>query len=227
MIIHIPTCGRAEMLHRHVQKLNGATAVFIWINNCDPEPYLQLNWPKWVHLFDETHTKGDPRLCHNVVIREIVKYLYDDVPALILEDDVEPCDDFIDAFKQKVALCEQYSDEFTLSPIWIPEKKCHYTPAYEREIHDKKGLQLSTQRYVDGNWYMTARAIRIAKHALKDGVPVLRSSSGIGPALSKAFFEKSIPMYVCRPSLVGHGDHDSLQFPEGRKKVPLIAKIGV
>lgn len=63
------------------------------------------------------------------------------------------------------------------------------------------------------------------KRALKNDVPVLKSSSGIGKAVSMAFYRNGIDMYCTIPTMIGHGEHESIQFKEGRKKVPLIAKI--
>ena len=56
-------------------------------------------------------------------------------------------------------------------------------------------------------------------------VPVLKSSSGIGKFLSQKMYEAKFNMYGISPSLIGHGDHESIQFGERRKQVPLIAKI--
>ena len=63
------------------------------------------------------------------------------------------------------------------------------------------------------------------KDWLKHEVPVLKSSSGIGRFLSQKMYGAKFNMYGISPSLVGHGDHESIQFGEARKKVPLIAKI--
>jgi hypothetical protein len=164
-----------------------------------------------------------------------------DIPdndILVLEDDVVLCDDFLGKLDDHIELIDYYQamegpssrsgKPFALTPIYIPEKKCNYTPVKSEELYDIRGHKVFTQKYVDGIFYMTKSLHREVKDwfaQYNGNIPVLESSSGIGRFLSQKMYGAKFNMYGISPSLIGHGDHESIQFGEARKKVPLIAKI--
>ena len=220
MIAVIPTSSRAEMCLSVAKNLSKFEKVLVLVNNCEITPYYILQWPDNVILFNQTHIKGEPKKSHNTVIK---KYLLNPTikDTLFIEDDVtfsDKFDSFFDIFSNLKAIY----GAFSFSPIYIPEKKCRYTTA------DEKGLtkNLFTQVYIDGNFAIPVKVLKEFRElANNESFPVLKSNSGISPVLSKYMAAKKYPMICHVPSLLGHGDHDSIQFPEGRKKVPLIAKI--
>lgn len=236
MIILIPTCNRAEMAWNLCQQLKKAEKIVLCVNNCSVFPYYKYKWNDNVHI-QYFEFKGDPKTCHNQTFRRMIDIPNSDI--LVLEDDVVLCDNFLAKMKhfiyeigqQEIStlgipklnnLIERY---FAFTPIYIPEKKCNYTPVKSEQLFESVGYKVFTQKYVDGIFFMTKGLHREVKDWLKHEVPVLNSSSGIGRFLSQKMFGAKFNMYGISPSLVGHGDHESLQFPEGRKKVPLIAKI--
>ena len=235
MIILVPTCNRAEMAWNLCNQLKKAEKIVLCVNNCSVFPYYKYKWNDNVHI-QYFEFKGDPKLCHNLTFRAMIDIPDNDI--LVLEDDVTLCDDFLGKLKHFVRELEwlQYKPSnnvattdrpkpFAFTPIYIPEKKCNYTPVVSEDIFEEFGHKVFTQKYVDGIFYMSKGLHHEVKDWLKHEVPVLKSSSGIGRFLSKKMFGAKFNMYGISPSLVGHGDHGSLQFPEGRKKVPLIAKI--
>ena len=236
MIILIPTCDRAEMAWNLCQQLKKTERIVLCVNNCSVFPYYKYKWNDNVHI-QYFEFKGDPKVCHNQTFRRMIDIPDNDV--LVLEDDVVLCDDFLDKmnhFLHRIAYeqcidsefnikASNFTKPFAFTPIYIPEKKCNYTPVKSEQCFESVGYKVFTQKYVDGIFYMSKGLHREVKDWLKYEVPVLNSSSGIGRFLSQKMFGAKFNMYGISPSLVGHGDHESLQFPEGRKKIPLIAKI--
>lgn len=220
MIAVIPTSSRAEMCLSVAKNLSKFEKVLVLVNNCEITPYYILQWPDNVVIFNWTHIKGEPKKCHNTVIK---KYLSNPTikDTLFIEDDVtfsDKFDRFFDIFSNLKAIY----GAFSFSPIYIPEKKCRYTTAEEKHLTNN----LFTQVYIDGNFSIPVKVLKEFRElANTESFPVLKSNSGISPVLSKYMAAKKYPMICHDPSLLGHGDHDSIQFPEGRKKVPLIAKI--
>jgi hypothetical protein len=148
--------------------------------------------------------------------------------VLFLEDDLLIGNDFHEKFTRNFRYLKSFYNDFSISPIWIPSKKCHYTPEPLAEIIlTNNGIENHLQRYVDGNFAVTSNVLSGYKMLIKEkDFPVLKSNSGIGPVLSQYMYEHGYPMMVTKPSLVGHGTHHSLQFGIRRKMVPLIATIG-
>jgi hypothetical protein len=236
MIILIPTCNRAEMAWNLCNQLKKAEKIVLCVNNCSVFPYYNYKWNDNIHI-QYFEFKGDPKMCHNKTFRRMFDIPDNDI--LVLEDDVVLCDDFLYKFNHFVREIEwkQYElingyptidspKPFAFTPIYIPEKKCNYTPVFSETIFDDIGYKVFTQKYVDGIFYMS----KGLHHEVKDWfiheeVPVLKSSSGIGRFLSKRMYGAKFNMYGISPSLIGHGDHESIQFGEARKRVPLIAKI--
>jgi GR25 family glycosyltransferase involved in LPS biosynthesis len=161
-----------------------------------------------------------------------------DNDILVLEDDVVLCEDFLGKLNHFISLIEYRQIEkgislhesvqrpFAFTPIYIHEKKCNYTEAVSEHFFEHIGYNIFTQKYVDGIFYMSKEL----HHQVKDWftheeVPVLKSSSGIGKFLSQKMYGAKFNMYGISPSLIGHGDHESIQFGEKRKQFPLIAKI--
>lgn len=232
MIILVPTCNRAEMAWNLCNQLKKAEKIVLCVNNCSVFPYYKYKWNDNVHI-QYFEFKGDPKLCHNLTFRRMIDIPDNDI--LVLEDDVTLCDDFLVKFNYFVKNIKYYDfmndvgsiieKPFAFTPIYIPEKKCNYTPVKSKDVFEDIGYKVFTQKYVDGIFYMSKGLHHEVKDWLKYEVPVLKSSSGIGRFLSQKMFGAKFNMYGISPSLVGHGDHESLQFPKGRKEVPLIAKI--
>ena len=221
MLILMPTCNRAEMALENTQKLKDAERVILCVNNCDIKQYRMFRWPKNVFIQDMTFIKGDPKECHNKTFRMMIQ-IKANLNILVLEDDCTPCDNFVNDFYSKIRLIPD--KDFTLSPIYIPEKKCHYTDAEENE-YEYGDHKFITQKYVDGNFYFTKGIHEDMKTWLLGAIPVKTSTSGIGPFLSRKIHAEGIKMYRTEQTMVEHGDHESLQFGDRRKKVPLIAKF--
>lgn len=230
MIIFIPSCNRAEMAWNLCNQLKKAERIVLCVNNCSVFPYYKYKWNDNVHI-QYFEFKGDPKLCHNLTFQRMLQIPDNDI--LVLEDDVVLCDDFLgklNHFVKNIYSGNSYNNPFNkpfaFTPIYIPEKKCNYTPVKSEYCFDSVGYEVFTQKYVDGIFYMSKEL----HHEVKDWftheeVPVLKSSSGIGKFLSKKMYGAKFNMYGISPSLIGHGDHESLQFGERRKQVPLIAKI--
>ncbi len=229
MTILIPSCNRAEMAWKLCNQLSEAKKIILWVNNCSVFPYYEYKWGKNVRI--EYHpVKGCPKACHNLTFRAMMQDVTEDV--LVLEDDCTVCDDFfkiLDYFTRSIKMYSYMGSPldmpFALTPIYIPEKKCNYTPAEEKELLLYSRYKLFTQKYVDGIFYMNKSMVHEVKHWLMEDVPVRKSSSGIGYFLSNKMYDNGFKMYGISPSLVGHGDHESIQFGDRRKLVPLIAKI--
>ena len=232
MIILIPTCNRAEMAWNLCNQLKKAEKIVLCVNNCSVFPYYKYKWNDNVHI-QYFEFKGDPKLCHNLTFRAMIDIPDNDI--LVLEDDVTLCDGFLSKLYDHVELIDYFQametpsgrsgKPFAFTPIYIPEKKCNYTPVKSIDVFEDIGYKVFTQKYVDGIFYMSKGLHHEVKDWLKHEVPVLKSSSGIGRFLSQKMFGAKFNMYGISPSLVGHGDHESIQFGEARKKVPLIAKI--
>lgn len=217
----MPTCDRAEMAYENVKKLKQAEKIVLCVNNCDIKPYTKFKWRSNVFIQDMTFIKGEPKLCHNRTFRMMIQ-IKANLNMLILEDDCTPCDDFIPLFSKMIKSIPD--KEFTLSPIWIPEKRCRYTDAVE-EKYKYGEFDFVTQKYVDGNFYMTSAIHEGMKNWILNDVPVRSSNSGISPVISNRIHKEGYKMYRTNTSLVAHGDHHSVQFGERRKLVPLIAKF--
>lgn len=217
MLILMPTCNRAEMALSNTKKLKGADKIVLCVNNCDIKEYYKYKWPSNVFIYNLTHISGDPKECHNKVFRIMLQMKFD-LNILILEDDCTPCDGFINKFKLMVGRVQE--KDFTMSPIFIPEKKCNYTdaPYEDHEVYFR-------QKYVDGNFYITKGVHKLMKEWAKVNVDVRKSSSGIGIYFSKKIHAEGFKMYCVKETMVEHGDHESLQFGERRKLIPLIAKF--
>lgn len=232
MIIAIPTSQRAKMCLNVVKNLP-QHQIFVYVNNCEYSDYENLEWPDNVFLFDFTHISGEPKYCHNITFRKMISSL-PDKDVLFLEDDIEISEDFkSNAFNEIFEICRFYlnSSGFAVSPIWIPEKKCLYTPNVKKnfDINFKaknESYKIDYIHYIDGMFAVNSLVLKEMKKLVKKvNFPVLESTSGIGPVLSRFMFSNNYPMLVVKPSLIGHGDHESLQFGEKRKEVPLIANI--
>jgi hypothetical protein len=223
MIAAIPSSQRAEMCNALANQLTMFTSVFVYVNNCSFIDYERLQWSHNVFLINETHIQGKGPECHNRVFRSMI----DTLPVsdtLFIEDDVELSPTFVNHFLSTFKAVQSLYYGFSLSPIYIPEKKCQYTPVQKPIIHQMRHTALKNQRYVDGNFAVPENVMRKIKQS-DAPYPVTKSSSGIGNTLSKMLYGWGCPMFVTIPSMLGHGDHESLQFPEGRKRVPLIARI--
>lgn len=235
MIIFIPTCNRAEMAWNLCNQLKKAERIVLCVNNCSVFPYYEYKWNDNVHI-QYFEFKGDPKLCHNLTFQRMLQIPDNDI--LVLEDDVVLCDDFLGKlnyfikgieYKQiekEISLHESVQRPFAFTPIYIPEKKCNYTEAVSENFFDDIGYNIFTQKYVDGIFYMSKGLhSQVKQWFTYEDVPVLKSSSGIGKFLSQKMYRAKFNMYGISPSLIGHGDHESIQFGEKRKQVPLIAKI--
>jgi hypothetical protein len=223
----IPTSQRPEMCNYVANSLTDYENVFVFVNNSDFSDYEKLKWNDNVRLF-WLSISGEPKQCHNKTFLQMLTFLPVE-DTLFIEDDVTLSDLFINEFQ---AIFKLFSNgwDISLSPIWIPEKKCHYTPDVSQDslllLEFGEHLNFKRQRYIDGNFAIKANILKHFKSIIgTTKFPVLKSNSGISPVLSKEMYKMGFPMWVIIPSLLGHGDHESLQFPEGRKRVPLIAKI--
>ncbi len=228
MIALIPTCSRPEMCLNVVNKIQGFDEIHLFVNNCDIEPYLKTFKNKDVTIHDYTHIKGDPKKCHNLTFQKMVCAMPDN-DILIIEDDVNPCEDFANIFNEIFNHINKILYSFTISPIYIPEKKCKYTNEVEDIITEYikgKQINLQTQKYVDGNFAFPKELHKELKAFIKKtNFPVQISNSGISPIMSKWMFKNNYPMFCTIPTMLEHGEHESLQFGEKRKEVPLIAKF--
>jgi hypothetical protein len=235
MIIFIPSCNRAEMAWNLCNQLKKAERIVLCVNNCSVFPYYEYKWNDNVHI-QYFEFKGDPKLCHNLTFQRMLQIPDNDI--LVLEDDVVLCEDFLGKLNYFIKQIESYQLEqgisqftnmpFAFTPIYIPEKKCNYTEAVSKDCFEKIGYKVFTQKYVDGIFYMSKHLHSEVKSWFffaSNEVPVLKSSSGIGKFLSNRIYSVGLNMYGISPSLIGHGDHESIQFGEKRKQVPLIAKI--
>lgn len=220
----IPSCDRPTQCLMVTHYLGLFDEVHVFVNNCDFGPYLLENWPDNVILHNWTDITGEPKLCHNTTFKKMIMWLSESKDVLFIEDDVVPSKNFdVDFINIFTMLKTKYCKHFAFSPIWIPEKKCRYTNAPEHDIV-YFGWDLFTQVYIDGNFAITAEVLQDFKRLVKSRhFPVLKSNSGISPVLSKYMAAMDWPMICRKPSMLGHGDHDSIQFPEGRRRVPLIA----
>lgn len=229
MIVAIPTSNRPEMLSHVIDRLQGFEQIYIYVNNCDMDRYAAVfEKAKHVRVIDLTDIQGEPKQCHNLTFRKMIETLPEGNDVLFLEDDLLIGNDFYEKFTRNFRYLKSFFKDFSISPIWIPSKKCHYTPQTLAEIILRNnGIENHLQRYVDGNFAVTSGVLSGYKMLIKEkDFPVLKSTSGIGPVLSRYMYEHGYPMMVTKPSLVGHGTHESLQFGIRRKMVPLIATIG-
>lgn len=226
MIAAIPTSQRPEMCQSVANQLTQFKHVGIFVNNCEFSSYKQLSWNDNVILFDCTDIVGTGAQAHNLTFRRMIKNLSHDDDVLFIEDDIVLSDVFHAKFIAVFNHLKKTQKGFSFSPIYIPEKKCKYTPAPAISRKKISGVYIQNQAYIDGNFAVPASVISVFKKANKElAFPVKKANSGISPVLSVTMYHARFPMLVAVPSMIGHGDHDSLQFPEGRKRVPLIAKI--
>ncbi len=108
----------------------------------------------------------------------------------------------------------------------IKSKKCEYTKVIIRKFPTLNKTDIQTQKYVDGNFAFPKELHKELKAFIKKtNFPVQISNSGISPIMSKWMFKNNYPMFCTIPTMLEHGEHESLQFGEKRKEVPLIAKF--
>jgi len=217
MNIYIPTCKRPDMAERLIKHLPDAVLV---INNCDASEYNHIKCEKVVLDFT-----GNASLCSNLAFTWIIQNapLSDDL--LIIEDDTEPCNDLereIDA--RANAIEEAGHKRYTINPLWTPARNTRYTAAKESRVAFTK-YQFIQQCWVDTNLFIPQQLLLEFKTWYTDAPPIKQKSNGIGKHHSVNMFEAEYPMFTCIPSLLAHGDHESLIYPEGRKRVPLIAVL--
>lgn len=225
MIALIPTCSRPEMCLNVVNKIQGFDEIHLFVNNCDIEPYLKTFKDKDVIIHDYTHIKGDHKKSHNLTFQKMVCSIPDN-DILIIEDDVNPCEDFAFHFRTIFGRIKNIISLFTISPIFIYEKKCNYTNSKIKEYYFSIMTKIQTQKYVDGNFaFPKALHKELKAFIKKTSFPVQISNSGISPIMSKWMYKNDYPMFCTIPTMLEHGDHESLQFGERRKEVPLIAKF--
>jgi hypothetical protein len=179
------------------------------------------------------------------LIEKTRKQIKDELEVLDVVDDV----DTISELEEELEELESKVDVYYMVPLGthynMTTFECLKDDLYGREymvgdedntrrsaeeatesLIDDIGYEVFTQKYVDGIFYMTKSLHREVKDWFASNeVPVLKSSSGIGKFLSEKMYRAKFNMYGISPSLIGHGDHESIQFGERRKQVPLIAKI--
>ena len=221
MIAAIPTSQRPEMCQKVANQLTMYQNVFVFVNNCDFQDYFNLNWNENIILIDATQIKGTGAESHNKTCQKMIRILPVE-DTLFIEDDVTLSDSFKENFILTFETLKDRYKNFSLSPIYIPEKKCHYTPQQPTTYMSLGEVKIQNQRYIDGNFAIPKDVLLHFKQ-LRGNYPVKKANSGISPVLSRLMYYKRWPMYVTIPSMLGHGEHESLQFPEGRKRVPLIA----
>ena len=151
MIILVPTCNRAEMAWNLCNQLKKAEKIVLCVNNCSVFPYYKYKWNDNVHI-QYFEFKGDPKLCHNLTFRAMIDIPDNDI--LVLEDDVTLCDDFLGKLHYILNNIEYNQSvgtkPFAFTPIYIPEKKCNYTPVKSELSFIYREYKVFTQKYVDG-----------------------------------------------------------------------------
>lgn len=219
MNICIPTCRRPEMAARLIDSLEEA---WLFINNCDEGAYDHIKARK-------TYLPicGDPVQCSNDVFSAIIHFAPDNEDLLIIEDDTVPCKNFVAELMDRwIAIEDTGINKYTINPLYTPARITHYTPRRDYRISYKDGkYSFINQNWVDTNLFIPAALLPEFKEWYKTPPPIAKKSNGIGRYHSRKMYEAGYPMFTCVPSLLGHGDHDSIIYPEGRKRVPLIAKI--
>lgn len=224
MIALVPTCNRPELFARLVSKLE-YFEVIGFVNNSTPEnveKYKALTLPENVRLVF-TDIKGEPKRCHVKTFRMMINYATKG--CLIIEDDVVPCNKFFIELCSNIYALKQISTEFTLSPIYLPNRNSdRYTGGQSRQFKHE-GFEFMDQAWVDGNFYMTSGVLAAMKEWIKPRVKIFGASSGIGRLNSKKMVEHNWKMFTTVPTLVEHLDHESVMFGNRRTEIPLIAKF--
>jgi len=235
MVIFIPTCNRAEMAAGLVAKLKGHD-VTLFINNCDFKQYKDIPCSRYYFDFGT----DDPVLCSNLAFQAMILYSPDNKDLLIIEDDIEVTQE---AFTWLIHHIDNIKEEkYTINPLHCPSRRTRYTEVKEQAVKifvyaplttEEDGEQIITdeltminQNWVDTNLFIPAALVPEFKEWYRTPPPKKERSNGIGYYHSRLMASHGYPMFTPVPSLFGHGDHDSIIYPHGRKKHPLIAKIG-
>jgi len=207
------------MAARLIEKLPNAV---LFINNCDAIAYDHIECEKVVLDMPTT----DPVKCSNLAFWHMINHAPLDDDLLIIEDDTECIYDIEKELNER-AYCiedEECFEKYTINPLYTPTRNTHYTP-----IKDEKTtvriFHFIRQNWVDTNLFIPAALLPEFKEWYKTPPPIAKKSNGIGKYHSVKMYEAGYPMFTCVPSLLGHGAHDSIIYPEGRKRVPLIAKV--
>lgn len=224
MIALVPTCNRPELFARLISRLEHFQVIG-FVNNTTPEnmmKYAVLNLPDNVTLIF-TGITGEPKACHVETFRLMLEYASEE--CLIIEDDVLPCNNFLQELQTRINFLKTATENFTLSPIYLPHRNSDfYTGAVSRTV--KFDLyNFIDQAWVDGNFYMTSGVLAAMKEWLSGPVTIFNSSSGIGRKNSHEIHRRGWKMYTSVPTMVEHLDQDSVMFGDRRKQVPLIAKF--
>lgn len=78
--------------------------------------------------------------------------------------------------------------------------------------------------FVDCGFFCNREALEAIKFTFEPRLDWNYNSSGVGYALSKAFFDSPVFCYIPIKSMAYHGDHESKMHPDERKQNPLISK---
>lgn len=215
MNIYIPTCKRANLVRRITDRLPDAILV---INNCNYSEYDHIDCEK-IYL----DISGDAAQCSNYAFCHIILNAPDDDDLLIIEDDVELCKNFeYELYNRAEAIESDGYKKYTINPLWTPARLTRYTPIKDERIHYGK-YQFIDQNWVDTNLFIPQALVNEFKEWYKTPPAIAKKSNGIGRYHSKKMYSNGYHMFTCIPSLLGHGDHESIIYPEARKKIPLIA----
>lgn len=192
----------------------------LYINNCDISQYADIDC---LQITPDIH--GHPAQCSNDVFCLIIKYAPLGEDLLIIEDDVELCKDFEqELYSRAEAIEAKGIDKYTINPLYTPARMTRYTQHQDFRTSYSK-YQFINQNWVDTNLFIPAALLPEFKEWYTVQPPIRSRANGIGKHHSVKMYEAGYPMLTCIPSLLGHGDHESIIYPEARKKVPLIAKI--
>lgn len=215
----IPTSQRPDKLAALLPLLSGFE-IEIWVNNTPPheiEAYKAISLPENCGMIIVGIT-GVGRECHNELMRRILPLQYDEY--IVIEDDVKPMDNFLQELHFRLEVIPDPT--FTLSPIYLPERNSDFYTGRKSKPVQFGNYKFIDQGWVDGNFYASRAAAKYIARRFLDKIPVFKTSSGVGRAISQA-----VPkLYTAVPTMVEHLDHDSIQFPEGRRRIPLVAKFG-
>jgi hypothetical protein len=215
----IPTSQRPDKLAALLPLLSGFE-IEIWVNNTPPdqiEAYKAISLPDNCKMIVVGIT-GVGTVCHNQLMSRILPLQQD--AFLVIEDDVKPMDNFLEELQFRLEVIPDLA--FTLSPIYLPHRNSDFYTSRQSKPVQFGNYKFIDQGWVDGNFYASRAAAKYIARRFLDKVPVFKTSSGVGRAISQA-----VPkLYTAVPTMVEHLDHDSIQFPEGRKRVPLVARFG-